>query len=97
MKKRIKVLSISIALLVIVLGLLVINKEVNIDRYKGKVEVTKVDVKPKGTHTEKEIVKEEGIAEKTIEIAKKMLKDNASIELISKYTNLSIEEIEKLK
>ncbi len=32
-----------------------------------------------------------------IEIAKSMLKDNVDIEIISKYTNLTIEELEKLK
>jgi predicted transposase/invertase (TIGR01784 family) len=48
--------------------------------------------------------KEEGRAEgraegeklKTIEIAKELKKDNMPIELIAKYTNLSIEEIEKI-
>ena len=40
---------------------------------------------------------EQGSINKTIEIAKSMLKDNMSKEIISKYTNLSIEEIEKLK
>lgn len=39
----------------------------------------------------------EGITERNIEIAKEMLKDNTNLELISKYTNLSIDEIEKLK
>ena len=35
--------------------------------------------------------------EKNIEIAKNMLKDNVLVELISKYTGLSIEEVNKLK
>ena len=38
----------------------------------------------------------EGEQLKTIEIAKKLKKDNIPIELIVKYTNLTIEEIEKL-
>lgn len=38
----------------------------------------------------------EGAKEASINIAKEMLKDNISLENISKYTNLSIEEIEKL-
>lgn len=42
-------------------------------------------------------IKDDGKAERSIEIAKNMLKDNESIDKISKYTNLSIEEIEKLK
>ena len=39
---------------------------------------------------------EEGIKEKAIEIAKKMKSDNIPLEDIMKYTNLTIEEIEKL-
>ena len=48
----------------------------------------------------KEIVeekKQEGINSRNIEIAKNMLKDNMDINTISKYTNLSKKEIEKLK
>ncbi len=41
--------------------------------------------------------KEEGINQRNIEIVKKMLEDNVDISIISKYTNLSIEEIESLK
>ena len=37
-----------------------------------------------------------GIKEKAIETAKNMLKDNLSIDMISKYTGLDIKEIEKL-
>ena len=46
-----------------------------------------------------EIAKVERIAkeEKEIEIAKNMLKENLSVELISKITGLTIEEVEKLK
>ena len=38
-----------------------------------------------------------GKAESKTEIAKNMLKENINIELISKVTGLSLEEIEKLK
>ena len=37
-----------------------------------------------------------GSEKRNIEIAKSMLKDNISLETISKYTNLSINEIEQL-
>ena len=40
---------------------------------------------------------EKGIEQRNIEIAKNMLKDGSEVELISKYTNLSISEIEELK
>ena len=39
----------------------------------------------------------EGKNERNIEIAKNMLKDNVLVELISKYTGLSIEEVNKLR
>ena len=39
----------------------------------------------------------EGIKQKAIETAKNMLKDNLSVDMISKYTGLDIKEIEKLK
>lgn len=39
----------------------------------------------------------EGEAKCKTEIAKNMLKENVNIELISKVTGLSLEEIEKLK
>ncbi|APH15305.1 hypothetical protein NPD5_2506 [Clostridium sporogenes] len=39
----------------------------------------------------------EGEKKKAIEMARAMLKDNASIEKIKKYTKLSDEEIEKIK
>ena len=41
----------------------------------------------------KEEGKEEGLKEKSIEIAKNMLKDNVDINIISKYSGLSVEEI----
>ena len=41
--------------------------------------------------------KEEGIKEKTIEMVKKMFKENASIDFISRVSGLSKEEIEKIK
>ena len=40
--------------------------------------------------------KEEGVNERNIEIDKLMLQDNADLETISKYTSLSIEEINNL-
>lgn len=40
---------------------------------------------------------EKGIKEKSIEIAKNMLKDNVDINIISKYSGLSVEEITLLK
>ena len=39
----------------------------------------------------------EGEANKAVEIARSSLKEGLSIELISKITGLSVEEIEKLK
>ena len=41
--------------------------------------------------------REEGLKEKSIEIAKNMLKDNVDINIISKYSGLTIDEINKLK
>ena len=41
--------------------------------------------------------KQEGSLEKSIETAKKMLQDNLNSNIISKYTDLSIKEVEKLK
>ena len=40
---------------------------------------------------------EDGSLQKAIEIAKAMLKDNVPIEVITKFTKLNIEEIEKLR
>ena len=45
----------------------------------------------------KEYSKNQGIEEGKKETAKNMLKDGMPLEMISKYTGLSIEEIEKLK
>ena len=45
----------------------------------------------------KHIAKKEGWDQRTLEIAKQMLKDNIPIEQISKYTDLTEEQIEKLK
>ncbi len=39
----------------------------------------------------------EGVDDRNIEIAKNMLRDGASVDYISKITNLSIEEIEKIQ
>ena len=41
--------------------------------------------------------KEEGVKENTIEMVKKMFKENASIDFISKVSGLSKEEIEDIK
>jgi len=48
-------------------------------------------------NTEKSISFDAGEKSKQIEIAKSMLKDNVLLETISKYTGLSIIEIENLK
>ena len=45
----------------------------------------------------RELGHEEGVREKAIETAKKMLQDNLDLKIISKYTDLSIKEVEKLK
>ena len=42
-------------------------------------------------------LKDEGKRDRTIEIAKNMLKDNVDIHLIKKYTNLTEEEITALE
>ena len=61
--------------------------ERRIGRREGKLEGIREGVE-KG--------KLEGIRENTYTIAKSMKKDGADINLISKYTGLTIEEIEKL-
>ena len=48
-------------------------------------------------NTLKEIGKEEGIKEYTIEIVKKMLEENIDVSTISRVSGLSKEEIEKIK
>ena len=48
-------------------------------------------------NTEIYLAKEEAREQKEIEVAKEMLEDNVSIEKISKYTGLSIEEIKELE
>ena len=40
---------------------------------------------------------QQGLYQQAIQTAKNMLKDKVNIKLISKYTNLSIEEINKIK
>ena len=47
--------------------------------------------------SEKEEFYEDGKEEATITIAKNMLADNIDVETISKYTNLSIDEINRIK
>ena len=44
-----------------------------------------------------EYAQNEGKRQQSIKIAKNMLKENVNIDFISKITELSIEEIEKLK
>ncbi len=44
-----------------------------------------------------EVGKVEGAKEKQLEIAKGMLKDNIELKKISKYTQLSLEEIQRLQ
>ena len=39
---------------------------------------------------------EQGAQQEKIDIAKSMLKDNVSLEMIEKYTGLSLEDIKKL-
>ena len=63
-----------------------LNRAENIE--KGKEEGLEKGIK-KG--------KEEGKKEKSIEIARNMLKDNVDINIISKYSGLSVEEINSLK
>ena len=48
---------ILLVLLVSILGFLIINKKVNIDRYNGVVKVNKLKIENKGTKKEKEIIK----------------------------------------
>ena len=48
-------------------------------------------------NTAREEGKEEGLKEGKIEIAKNMLKDNVDINIISKYSGLTIAEIENLR
>ena len=47
-------------------------------------------------NTMKEIGKEEGVKEKTIEMVKKMLKEKADIDFISRVSGLSKEKIEEI-
>ena len=69
------------------LRLKAIRDEMNI-RYSGYVD-GKADGMAEG--------EAKGKNERNIEIAQNMLKENVNIELISKVTGLSIDEIEKLK
>ena len=50
----------------------------------------------KTNNTFKEIGRREGIEENKIEIAKNLLKENVDINIISKTTGLTLEEIKKL-
>ncbi len=64
---------------------------VNTSFYEGKIEGEKIGIE-KG----EKIGIEKGEKNKAYETGKKMKNDGVSIELISKYTGLSIEEIDKL-
>ena len=57
----------------------------------------KEKVARKTLNTQLKSAKLEGIEERNIEIAKTMLKDDLSLDIISKYTGLTKEEIENLK
>ncbi len=61
--------------------------------YKELVEKGRKEGKEEG----KEEGREEGREEREIEIAKKMLKEKADVQFISKVTELSLEEIEKIR
>ena len=73
------------------LRLKAIREEMNI-RYSGYI-----DGKADGMVEGEAKGKAAGKNERNIEIAQNMLKENVNIELISKVTGLSIDEIEKLK
>lgn len=73
------------------LRLKAIRDEMNI-RYSGYI-----DGKADGMEEGEAKGKAAGKNERNIEIAQNMLKENVNIELISKVTGLSIDEIEKLK
>ena len=67
---------------------------------EGVIEHQRLEAERKGRAEglEKGIAEglEKGRTERDIEIAKELKKDNMPIELIAKYTNLTIEEIEKI-
>ena len=67
-----------------------------IERYYGSDEDLE-KLRISGEKIKIKEAKEEGKEEKSIEIAKAMLKDTDNYELISKYTGLSIKKIEELK
>ena len=75
------------------------NTDISIARNDGKKEGIKVGIK-KGREEGIKVGIEKGIEKgeknKSIEIARNMLKDNVDINIISKYSGLSIEEIKKL-
>ena len=99
MKKRVKVLVGSIIVLVIVLSLLIVNKQVNIDKGKGKIEVSKVEVETKGSKTEKvEIPKEiEPEEEKKEETEIKEIETVSSFSTLKYKINYKLESEETLK
>jgi predicted transposase YdaD len=70
------------------------------DKYSALSEAEEKGIE-KGIDIGKEIGKEEGREEgerkKAIDASKKMIQDGLSLELISKYEGLSIQELEQIK
>ena len=77
-------------------------------REEGKAEGIKEGIKEgreegerigeaRGIEKGREEGKAKGACEKAMETARAMLKDNVSVDMVSKYTGLSIEEISKLQ
>ena len=80
--------------------LILIYKILRGDNYIRQMYETEIKIKLANDLNRAENIekgKEEGLKEGKIEIAKNMLKDNVDINVISKYSGLSIEEIELLK
>ena len=72
------------------------DKEVYLAELREKYILDQNDIKAQGFEEGIEEGKKEGIKEGIISIAKKMKEKNVDINLISSYTELTIEEIEKL-
>ena len=70
--------------------------EQELAEYRMKEIRDKKAIESYGFNTGKEEGRKEGKKEKQIEIAKKMLKENMDINLISKLTSLTENEIRKL-
>ena len=71
-----------------------IDKYVNDEETREKLNKWDIQI---AKSTGYELGKEEGIAQRNVEIAKQMIEANIKIEDISKFTGLSMEEIENLK